>query len=74
MVKYYLTYKGIEGDVYLCEIYDASYTGDPVEIHGYADLDYVQRKDIVQPIIASSLDVSLEADENLTLQDLYTEE
>jgi len=36
--------------------------------------NYASRKDLVQPTIASSLDISLEADENLTLQDLYTEE
>ena len=74
MVKYYLTYKGIEGDVYLCEIYENGFEGEPTEIHGYVNHDYAARKDLVQPIVASSLDVSLEADENLTLQDLYTEE
>ena len=74
MVKYYLTYKGIEGDVYLFEIYENGFEGEPVEIHGYVNHDYATRKDLVQPTVASSLDVSLEADENLTLQDLYTEE
>ena len=74
MVKYYLTYKGIEGDVYLFEIYENGFEGEPVEIHGYVNHDYAARKDLVQPTVASSLDISLEADENLTLQDLYTEE
>ena len=74
MVKYYLTYKGIEGDVYLFEIYENGFEGEPVEIHGYVNHNYAARKDLVQPTVASSLDVSLEADENLTLQDLYTEE
>ena len=74
MVKYYLTYKGIEGDVYLFEIYEEGFSGQPTEIHGYVNHNYASRKDLVQPTIASSLDISLEADENLTLQDLYTEE
>ena len=74
MVKYYLTYKGIEGDVYLFEIYEEGFSGEPTEIHGYVNHNYASRKDLVQPTIASSLDISLEADENLTLQDLYTEE
>ena len=74
MVKYYLTYKGIEGDVYLFEIYEEGFSGEPTEIHGYVNHGYASRKDLVQPTIASSLDISLEADENLTLQDLYTEE
>ena len=74
MVKYYFTYKGIEGDVYLFEIYEEGFSGEPTEIHGYVNHNYASRKDLVQPTIASSLDISLEADENLTLQDLYTEE
>ena len=74
MVKYFLTYKGIEGDVYLFEIIENGYDGEPIEIHGYVNHNYAERKDLVQPTIASSLDISLEADENLTLQDLYTEE
>ena len=69
-----MTYKGIEGDVYLFEIYEEGFSGQPTEIHGYVNHNYASRKDLVQPTIASSLDISLEADENLTLQDLYTEE
>lgn len=74
MVKYFLTYKGISGDTYLFEIIETGYDGEPIEIHGYVNHNYADRKDLVQPIIASSLDISLEADQDLTLQDLYTEE
>lgn len=80
MVKYFLTYKGISGDnetqgaTYLFEIFETGYDGEPVEINGYVNHNYADRKDLVQPTIASSLDISLEADEDLTLQDLYTEE
>lgn len=74
MVKYFLTYKGIEGDTYLFEIIETGYDGAPIEIHGYVNHNYADRKDLVQPTIASSLDISLEADQDLTLQDLYTEE
>ncbi len=74
MVKYFLTYKGISGDTYLFEILEAGYDGEPTEIHGYVNHNYAARKDLVQPTIASSLDITLEADQDLTLQDLYTEE
>ena len=74
MVKYWLTYKGIEGDTYLLEILDSSFEGQKTEIHGYVAHNYASRKDLMQSIISSSLDITLEADENLTLQDLYTEE
>ena len=74
MVKYWLTYKGIEGDTYLLEILDSNFEGQKTEIHGYVEHNYASRKDLMQSIISSSLDITLEADENLTLQDLYTEE
>ena len=74
MVKYWLTYKGIEGDSYLLEILDSDFEGQKTEIHGYVAHNYASRKDLMQSIISSSLDITLEADEDLTLQDLYTEE
>lgn len=80
MVKYFLTYKGISKDnetpgaTYLFEILEDGFSGEPIEINGYVNHNYADRKDLVQPTIASSLDISLEADEDLTLQDLYTEE
>ena len=74
MVKYWLTYKGIEGDTYLLEILDSDFEGQKTEIHGYVAHNYASRKDLMQSIISSSLDITLEADEDLTLQDLYTEE
>ncbi len=74
MVKYWLTYKGIEGDTYLLEILDSNFEGQKTEIHGYVEHNYASRKDLMQSIISSSLDITLEADEDLTLQDLYTEE
>lgn len=80
MVKYFLTYKGISGDkdtqgaTYLFEILEDGFNGETIEINGYVNHNYADRKDLLQSVVASSLDISLEADENLTLQDLYTEE
>lgn len=74
MDKYYLTYTGIDRAVYLFEIFEEGFDGESIEIHGYVNYNYATRKDLLEALIASSLDISLEADENLTLQDLYTEE
>lgn len=80
MVKYFLTYKGISGDkdtqgaTYLFEILEDGFNGKAIEINGYVNHNYADRKDLLQSVVASSLDINLEADENLTLQDLYTEE
>jgi len=74
VVKYWFTYKGIANDTFLVEILDESFEDESIEINGYVSHDYITRKDLLQPIISSSLDISLEANKDLTLQDLYTEE
>lgn len=46
----------------------------PIEINGTVEISYQERKDIFEPIIASNLKLKLEADLNLTFNDLYSEE
>lgn len=73
-LKYFLEYDNIENIVSRLEIWENGYLGDPIEIHGKVLLNYAERKDLLQALIPSNLDITLEADEDITLQDLYTEE
>lgn len=73
-LKYFLEYDNIEGVISRLEIWENGYLGDPIEIHGKVILNYAERKDLMQALIPSNLDINLEADEDITLQDLYTEE
>lgn len=73
-LKYWLGYTNIGNDFLRLEINQKGYSGDPTEIRGRVVLDYQERKDLYQPIIASSLSIELEADEVMSLQDLYSED
>ncbi|UFK98823.1 hypothetical protein [Kaistella faecalis] len=71
--KYRAEYKSIDGDSIRLDIWDKDYTGEIIEIQGKARHAYSERKDIFQPVVPSTLDISLEANEDLTLTDLYSE-
>lgn len=73
-LKYLLEYTNIGNDLLRLEINQKGYPGDPAEINGRVVLDYQERKDLYQPIVASSLSIELEADEVMSLQDLYSED
>lgn len=73
-LKYFLEYDNIENTVSRLEIWENGYLLEPIEVHGKVLLNYAERKDLLQALIPLSLDITLEADEDLTLQDLYTEE
>lgn len=73
-LKYFLEYDNIENIVSRLEIWEKGYLGEPTEINGQVILNYAERKDLLQALIPSNLDITLEADEDITLQDLYTEE
>ena len=72
-LKYYLQYTNIVGDEYLCNIYKKDYTGTSTEIHGKAIIDKGAVKDHLEPIRGGGITLELEADLNITLEDLYTE-
>lgn len=72
-LKYFLEYDNIENTISRLEIWEKGYLLDPIEVHGKVLLNYAERKDLLQALIPLSLDITLEADEDLTLQDLYTE-
>lgn len=73
--KYVVEYPNFESDEFRLEIWQKGFTGtEPTFVRGNANHHYTDRKDLTQAIIASTLDITLEADENLTLSDLYTED
>lgn len=72
-LKYYLENKP-SNDLYVCEIHENQYTGDPIKIEGRCEIKYQDKPDHFQPIIASSLRLNLMADESISLQDLYSED
>lgn len=72
-IKYFLEYSDNEGLISRLEIWDKNFEGYPTEINGNVTLNYAERKDLLQYSVPASLDINLEADEDLTLQDLYSE-
>lgn len=72
-IKYFLEYSDNEGIISRLEIWDKDFLGDPTEINGNVTLNYADRKDLLQYSVPLSLDMTLEASEEMTLQDLYTE-
>lgn len=73
-IKYFLEYSNNEGLISRLEIWEKDFEGEAIEIHGNVVLNYAERKDLLQAFVPSSLDINLEADEEITLQDLYSED
>jgi hypothetical protein len=72
-LKYFLQYKNIVNDEYICRIYQKNYVGDATEIHGKAILDKASVKDHLDVFRGGGLALELEASLDLTLEDFYTE-
>lgn len=72
-LKYFFQYKNIVNDEYRFEIYQVGYTGTDTEIHGRAVINKAAAKDHLDPVRGTSIDISLEATLDLTLEDLYTQ-
>lgn len=72
-LKYFFENKPSD-DLYRCEIYEDKYLGDPLEVYGRAELKCQDKTDHFQPIVASSINVTLNADNNISFQDLYSED
>lgn len=72
-IKYY-----IDRGNYRLDFYELLVVGMPhpmpLEINGTIELNYQDRKDLFEPIIASNLKLNLEASKDLTFIDLYSEE
>ena len=73
-LKYWFEYKNQEDDAYRLEIFQKGYKDDPIETHGRFTLKYQDKTDLFDPIISSSISIDFEADEDLSMTDLYSEE
>ena len=71
---YFAEYTDTENVDYYIRIYKKGFTGIPTQINGYGILKYGSAKNLLDPIRGNGLDLNLEADFNLTLEDLYTED
>ena len=72
-LKYFFEYINIVNDSYRFEIYQVGYKGNRTEIFGKAIMEKASVKNHLDPIRGMSVTVELEANENLALQDLYTQ-
>ncbi|MCT4024397.1 hypothetical protein HZP91_15400 [Elizabethkingia anophelis] len=71
---YYIEYFDAENDLVRIDIKKDNFIGIPKEIHGTAVVNYEDRKDLFKSILASTLQLDLEANVDLTLSDLYSED
>jgi hypothetical protein len=73
-LKYFIEWKDVECIDYLVRIYQKGYTGTATQVRGYGVLKYGSSKTNLDPIRGNGLDLNLEASNDLTLEDLYSEE
>lgn len=73
LLNYFLEYDNVINDRYRCEIYKLNYTEEPKEIAGSIILEKSSAKDHLEVIRGSGITLDLEANENLTFDDLYSE-
>lgn len=72
-LRYFFRYTNIINDSFLCQIYKKNYIGEVTEIHGTANLEKGSVKNHTDSIRGTGLDIQLEANLDLTLEDLYTQ-
>jgi len=72
-LKYFFQYFNIVNDEYRFEIYQVGFTGEKTEIYGRATIEKGGSKNHLDAVRGTSVSIELEANENLTLKDLYTQ-
>ena len=72
--KYSIIYDDVESVEHECQIYDDDYSGAIIAVQGRVFLDASKTNDPLEAIRGLGLRVELEADEDLTYEDLYSEE
>ena len=73
-LKYYFEYDSVNGDRYLCKINKKEFNGNAIEIHGKATITKGSVKEHLDTFRGTGLDIELEATNELTLSDLYTDD
>ncbi len=71
---YFFEYNNVNGDVFLCRINKKNYSGGATQIYGKATITKGSAKDHLDTFRGTGLDIQLEANKNLTLSDLYTDD
>ena len=72
-LKYFIQYKNKVNDDYFLGIYGKNFQGVATEVHGKIKIEKGSIKDNLDTISGTGLSIDLEADENLTFEDLYTD-
>jgi hypothetical protein len=72
-LKYFFQYTNSVNDLFLCQIFKKQYFDTPIEINGSATLDKGSVKNHTDSTRGTGLSIDLEANVNLTFEDLYTE-
>ena len=74
-LKYFFEYEDLEGTIiHRCEIDDPDFVGSATEISGTVDLDQAGIDDLLDAIRGTGLRIDLEANSNLTFEDLQTDD
>lgn len=73
-VKYFIRYFDVIGIEHKLDIYDDSYNDQPIQVDGNITLTYSDTDNSLEAIRGKGLSVELEADANLTFNDLWSEE
>lgn len=73
-LKYWFEFTDVKKIVHRCEIYNDDFLGLEQQIFGTCYLSYASTEDILEPIRGSGLTINLEANNDLTFSDLYSEE
>lgn len=72
-LRYFFQYTNMVNDTFICQIYKKRYIGVVTEINGTATLEKGSVKNHTDSIRGTGLSIELEANLDLTLEDLYTE-
>lgn len=73
MVRYFFAYKDVRGNEFLCQIRELGYTGVPQQIKGTAVLTMPRIESIYTVLRGQGMTLFLEANLNITLEDLYAD-
>ncbi len=73
-LKYYIEYNDTVNVLHRFELYDDNYTDPSIEVQGYVTMDYGQVDENLEAIRGQGLRVNLEANANLTYDDLFSEQ
>jgi hypothetical protein len=72
-LKYYFEFTDVKEVLHRCEIYDADFIGDAIEINGSLNFSSGSVSNSLEPIRGVGLNISLEASTSLDFTDLYSE-